>query len=451
MNIYKEESVSNRNNLIEWFEAGCKHASNYKIGTEHEKFVYIDKDLSPVGYEGERGIKKILQCLTRFGWEEIYEKTNLIALKKNKQSITLEPGGQLELSGAPLSNIHQTCVEVNDHLEQVKTVGKELGVSFLGLGARIDCSLLPELWMPKSRYDIMKKYMPSVGNNGLEMMADTSTVQVNLDYSSEKDMVKKLRVGLTLQPIVTAMFASSPLQNMKKSKYISRRAAIWLDVDPNRCGIPEIVFDDGFGFEMWTDYSLKVPMYFIRRNNDYINCTGGSFESFLKGDLVEAGGNVATIQDWEDHLSTIFTEVRLKQFIEMRGADAGPWKNLCALPALWVGLLYDTSSLGETEALAAEISIEKLKKMYNEVPQFGLSTNINGRTVGEYAKDLLSIAINGLKRRGIVDAAGNDERGYLKDLISEVNEGKSPADKILDIFNKNKTNYMKEIYESFSY
>ena len=451
MNDSKVELISDRRKLIEWFEHGCKSASDFKIGTEHEKFVYIDDTLSPVGYEGETGIKRILQSLAHLGWEEVYEKTNLIALKKNKQSITLEPGGQLELSGAPLSNIHQTCVEVNDHLEQVKIVGKELGVSFLGLGARIDGSLSPELWMPKSRYDIMKAYMPLVGNKGLEMMADTCTVQVNLDYSSEKDMVTKLRAAFTIQPIVTAMFSCSPIENMNKSEYVSRRANIWLDVDSERCGIPKMIFDDGFGFEMWVDFALQIPMYFIRRDNEYLNCTGSTFENFLNGNEVSFKGNKASILDWEDHLSTIFTEVRLKRFLEMRGADAGPWKNLCALPALWVGLLYDQSALGEIESLASEISFEKLKNIYNEVPRYGLDTSINGRTVGDYAKDVLSIAMNGLKKRGIVDAAGNDERGYLKDLYHAVYEGKNPSSRILNIYNEDKIDFKKRIYEEFSY
>ena len=451
MLISEENTIENKKELIDWFEKGCKSNSNFKIGTEHEKFVYTKDNFSPVGYLGKSGIKNVLLSLKNFGWEEIRENGNVIALKKKNQSITLEPGGQLELSGAPLENIHQTCVEVNEHLNQVKTIGTELDVIFLGLGARIDANLPSDLWMPKPRYNIMKNYMPSKGSKGLEMMADTCTVQVNLDYSSEKDMVRKVRTAFKLQPIITAIFANSPLNHMKPSKFISRRAAIWSDVDKDRCGIPKIVFDSGFGFEMWTDYALKVPMYFIRRNDKYINLAGKSFENFLIRDANSFDHYQPILQDWEDHLSTIFTEVRVKSFIEMRGADAGPWQNLCALPALWVGLLYDQTALNEAEYLSSEISIDNLMHIYNEVPKYGLKTKIKGKLLSDLANDVLQIAIEGLKRRNILDAMGNDESGFLKDLIFEVIKGRSPADTILDLYNKDKINSKTKIYDFFSY
>jgi len=298
--------------LIKWFEAGCKPKNLFRIGTEHEKFVYKLNSLKPVSYNESSGIKNILKSLVRFGWVEVNEVGNLIALRKDNQSITLEPGGQLELSGAPLENIHQTCSEVNEHLKQVKIIGNELNIGFLGVGARLEGKLSSDLWMPKPRYKIMRDYMPLVGNLGLEMMADTCTVQANLDYSSEQDMGRKLKTSFILQPIVTALFASSPIENMKPSKYITRRAAIWFDVDKDRCGTPKFIFSEDLSFESWVDYALKVPMYFIRRNGQYINCAGASFEKFMLGQLEQLPNEKPTILDWEDHLSTIFTEIRLK-------------------------------------------------------------------------------------------------------------------------------------------
>ncbi|MBC8294979.1 MAG: glutamate--cysteine ligase, partial [Pelagibacterales bacterium] len=389
--------------LIKWFEAGCKPKNLFRIGTEHEKFVYKLNSLKPVSYNEPSGIKNILKSLVRFGWVEVSEVGNIIALRKDNQSITLEPGGQLELSGAPLENIHQTCSEVNEHLKQVKIIGNELNIGFLGVGARLEGKLASDLWMPKPRYKIMKDYMPLVGNLGLEMMADTCTVQTNLDYSSEQDMSRKLKTSFILQPIVTALFASSPIEKMKTSKYISRRAAIWFDVDKDRCGTPKFIFDEDLSFESWVDYALKVPMYFIRRNGQYINCAGASFEKFMLGQLEQLPNEKPTILDWEDHLSTIFTEIRLKQYIEFRGADAGPWKSLCALPALWVGLLYDSESLNEAESLAKSWSFDMYKKAYEEVPIKGLDLIINKRSINDYAKDLIAISKRGLKKRSFLE------------------------------------------------
>ena len=440
-----------KRDLIKWFEDGCKPKKLFRIGTEHEKFVYKVNSLKPVSYNETSGIKNILKSLLRFGWEGVHEEGNLIALKKDNQSITLEPGGQLELSGAPLENIHQTCNEVNDHLKQVKVVGNELNVGFLGVGARLEGKLSSDLWIPKPRYKIMSDYMPQVGNLGLEMMADTCTVQVNLDYSSEEDMRRKLKTSFILQPIVTALFASSPIENMKPSKYISRRAAIWFDVDKDRCGIPKFIFDTNLGFESWVDYALKVPMYFIRRNGKYINCAGESFEKFLLGQLEQLPNEKPTILDWEDHLSTIFTEIRLKQYIEFRGADSGPWKSLCALPALWVGLLYDSESLNEAESLAESWSFAMYKKAYEEVPVYGLDLIINKRSINDYAKDLIEIAKRGLKKRGLLDGSGNDESGYLNQLEEITHTGNNQAKQMLAMWNDNLNESLKNIYNYYSY
>ena len=441
----------NKIDLIKWFEDGCKNKTEFKIGTEHEKFVYKLSNLKPVSYEENSGIKKILKSLTRFGWEEVIENNYLIALKKDKQSITLEPGGQLELSGAPLDNIHKTCAEVNDHLNQLKIIGNELDVGYLGIGARIEGKLSEDLWMPKARYDIMKEYMPKVGSLGLEMMADTCTVQVNLDYSSENDMMRKIKAAFILQPIISALFSSSPFENMKPSKFMSRRSAIWFDVDKNRCGIPEFIFNKCFGFEEWVDYALNVPMYFVRREGNYINCAGESFKDFMQGKLSILPNEVPTLSNWEDHLSTIFTEVRLKKFIEFRGADTGPWKNLCALPAIWVGLLYDDESLNKTEDLANSISLDDFKKMYFMSPIEGLKLKLGDKILNDYAKDLISIAKLGLKNRAAKDGAGNDETGYLNHLEKIVTSGNSQASDMLDIWKKNKNNFLSEIYKNYSY
>ena len=436
--------------LIKWFEAGCKPKNLFRIGTEHEKFVYKLNTLKPVSYNESSGIKNILKSLVRFGWVEVNEVGNLIALRKDNQSITLEPGGQLELSGAPLENIHQTCSEVNEHLKQVKIIGNELNIGFLGVGARLEGKLSSDLWMPKPRYKIMKDYMPLVGNLGLEMMADTCTVQANLDYSSEQDMRRKLKTSFILQPIVTALFASSPIEKMKPSKYISRRAAIWFDVDKDRCGTPKFIFDEDLSFESWVDYALKIPMYFIRRNGQYINCAGASFEKFMLGKLEQLSNEKPTILDWEDHLSTIFTEIRLKQYIEFRGADAGPWKSLCALPALWVGLLYDSESLNEAESLAKSWSFDMYKKAYEEVPVKGLDLIINKRPINDYAKDLIAISKRGLKKRNFLDGTGNDESGYLNQLEEITHTGNSQAKKMLSMWNNN-NEPLKSIYDHYSY
>ena len=440
-----------KNDLINWFVEGCKPKKLFRIGTEHEKFVYKIDSLQPVSYNESSGIKNILKSLVSYGWEEINEEGNLIALKKDKQSITLEPGGQLELSGAPLENIHQTCSEVYEHLRQVKLVGEDLNVGFLGVGARLEGRLSSDLWMPKPRYKIMREYMPKVGALGLEMMADTCTVQVNLDYSSEEDMKRKLKTSFILQPIVTALFASSPIEQMKISKFMSRRAAIWFDVDKDRCGTPKFIFENNLGFEAWVDYALKVPMYFVKRNGRYINCAGGSFEKFMEGELKQLPNERPTLLDWEDHLSTIFTEIRLKKFIEFRGADTGPWGSLCALPALWVGLLYDSEALNEAESFANSWTLEMYNKAYKEVPLKGMDLVINNNSIKDYAKELIAISKKGLKNRKMHDSSGNDETGYLNQLEEIAHSGKNQASEMLSIWNDNNEEGIKKIYEKYSY
>ena len=345
--------IADRRELVAWLEAGCKPPEAWRIGTEHEKIGYRRDDLAPLAYEGERGIRAIFDHLMQLGWAPVREGGNPIALTRGAQSITLEPGGQFELSGAPLETLHQTCDEVNGHLDQLRPVGEELGIGFLGIGMQPKWRRADIPVMPKARYDIMRAYMPRKGALGLDMMLRTCTVQTNLDFESEADMVRKFRVGLALQPVATALFANSPFVDGKPSGFLSTRTHVWSDTDPDRCGVPAFVFDDGMGFEAWADYALDVPMYFVNRGGRYIDTAGRSFRDFLAGALPELPGERPTLADWESHLTTIFTEVRLKRFLEMRGADGGPWHMLCALPAFWVGLLYDDEALSAAAALVA--------------------------------------------------------------------------------------------------
>jgi glutamate--cysteine ligase len=334
MDLDDSPIIENRDQLVSLLEQGCKPKASWRIGTEHEKFGFHLADLRPLAYDEIGGIRQVLEGLARFGWERVIEDGHLIALKLDDGcTVTLEPGGQLELSGAPVESIHQTCNEVNTHLTQVKTVAKELGIGFIGVGFHPLARQQDIPWMPKQRYRIMRRYMPQVGGHGLDMMLRTCTVQVNLDFDSEADMVKKFRVALALQPIATALFANSPFTEGRPNGHLSYRSEVWRDTDPGRTGMLPFVFEPGMGFERWVDYMLEVPMYFVHRNNQYIDAAGQSFASFIQGKLPALPGQRPTIADWQDHLTTVFPEVRLKTFLEMRGADGGPWRRLCALPA----------------------------------------------------------------------------------------------------------------------
>jgi len=348
----KGAPITDRRQLVEYLEQGCKPKNDWRIGTEHEKFGYTHDDLRPLPHAGERSITALLEGMARrFEWEVVIEAGEPIALQKDARgNITLEPGGQFELSGAPLETIHETCAEVHEHLRQVKCVAEPLGVGMIGLGFQPKWRREEMPWMPKGRYRIMRDYMPKKGRLGLDMMLRTCTIQVNLDFGSEADMIKKFRVALALQPVATALFANSPFTDGEPNGFLSYRSHIWTDTDPDRCGILPFVFEDGMGFERYVDYVLDVPMYFVYRDGRYIDASGQSFRDFLKGQLPALPGEIPVLSDWEDHLSTLFPEVRLKTFIEQRGADGGPWNRLCALPALWVGLLYDDEALNASNA-----------------------------------------------------------------------------------------------------
>ena len=444
--------VESRDDLLSVFAGGEKPAERWRIGTEHEKFVYRVEDYRAPSYDEPGGIRDLLVGLTEFGWKPVIENGNVIALSGNDGTISLEPAGQFELSGAALENLHQTCAEAGRHLTQCKAVGEKLGVGFLGVGMWPDKKRSDLPVMPKGRYRIMLDYMPKVGTLGLDMMLRTCTIQVNLDYSSEADMVKKFRVGLALQPVATALFANSPLTEGKPNGYRSFRSHIWEDTDPDRTGMLPFVFEDGFGYERYLDYALDVPMYFVYRDGRYIDVAGESFRAFLDGRLPQLPGEKPRLSDFVDHLSTIFPEVRLKSFLEMRGADGGRWGRICALPALWVGLLYDGQALDAAWDLVKHWNLSERSQVRNDVPRLALKTPVpGGGTVHDLARQVLDIASGGLSRRARLNSAGDNEGGFLDPLHEVVATGVTPADRLLDKYENEWNVDVTRIYEEFSF
>ena len=442
--------IESKAQLVEYLEDGCKPSSEWRIGTEHEKFGFRRKDFSPIPYEGPDGVRAALEGLQRFGWTPIMERDKIIALSLDGQTVSLEPGGQIELSGAPLENLHQTCRETNTHLRQVMAIADELDIGFLGLGFTPLTPLGDMPHMPKARYDIMRAYMPTKGSLGLEMMYRTATVQVNLDFSSEADMVKKFRVGLALQPVATALFANSPFTEGRPNSFLSYRSHIWTDTDPDRCGMLPFVFDEGMGFERYVDYALDVPMYFVYRDG-YIDAHGQSFRDFLDGRLPAYPGHKPTIKDWSDHLTTLFPEVRLKRILEMRGADGGPWSRLCALPALFVGLLYDGQALGEAWEMVKDWTSEEHDYLRAEVPRGALKVPFRQGTVQDLAKEMLAIARGGLERRDILDGAGDRESRFLNVLDEIAETGRTPAEELLEKFRGPWGQSVLPVFEEYGY
>ena len=444
--------IESRADLLSVFSGGEKPADAWRIGTEHEKFVYRVEDHRAPSYDEPGGIRDLLRGLTEFGWKPVIEGGNTIALTGADGTISLEPAGQFELSGAPLETLHQTCAEAARHLGQCKMIGDRLGLGFLGVGMWPDKKRDELPIMPKGRYAIMLRYMPLVGNHGLDMMLRTCTIQVNLDYSSEADMVQKFRVGLALQPVATALFANSPFTEGKPNGYRSFRSHIWEDTDPDRTGMLPFVFEEGFGYERYCDYALDVPMYFVYRNGKYIDVAGESFRAFLDGRLPQLPGEKPTITDWTDHLSTAFPEVRLKCFLEMRGADGGRWGRICGLPALWVGLLYDSEALDAAWDLVKDWSIEERERLRREVPRQALEARTpDGRTMRELAGDVLDIAGAGLNRRERLNAAGDNEGGFLDPLRDVVATGMTPADRLLAKYHGEWRGDLSQIYKEFSF
>jgi len=446
------EPVTSKDQLVQYLAAGCKPRADWRIGTEHEKFAFNLETLRPLPYEGPCSIRAMLEGLTRFGWQPVTEDGRPIALRKDGASITLEPGGQFELSGETLENLHQTCREVHEHLAQVKKVAAEMGAGFLGIGFNPKWRREDIEWMPKGRYGIMRAYMPTKGDHGIDMMIRTCTIQVNLDFENEADMVEKFRIGLALQPIVTALFANSPFVEGKPSGYLSYRSFVWTDTDPDRCGTLPFVFEDGFGFERYVDYMLDVPMYFLYRDGRYINAAGQSFRDFMAGRLPALPGEIPTMDDWVDHLTTVFPEVRLKRFLEMRGADGGPWRRICALPAFWVGLLYDAGAQSQAAHLVADFTAAEHEYLRTEVPRHALKTEFRGRPLKALAEEVVAIARGGLKRRARAEAGGpSDEVHHLDTLVEILARGESPAEIKLANYQDRWKGDVDPIYREYAY
>ena len=445
-----------RTALIEAMSKGAKPKDQWRIGAEHEKFGFDKTTLARPAYEGAGGIKAMLEGLQRFGWSPVEENGFLIGLERRNAegftaSVSLEPGGQLELSGAPLSTIHDICNETGQHLMEVKQVADQIGVGFLGAG-------FDPLWpradipvMPKGRYDIMRAYMPKVGTLGLDMMLRTCTIQANLDFDSEADMVLKFRTSLALQPIATALFACSPFTEGRPNGFLSARANVWTDTDADRTGMLGFVYEDGFGFERYADYALHTPMYFAKRDGKYVDASGQSFRDFQAGKLPALPGEYPTIKDWNDHLTTLFPEVRLKAYLEMRGADGGPWSRICALPALWAGVLYDAPSLAAAWDLVKDWDIADHERLRRDVTRLGLKAEVAGRSVRDIAVDLVAIARQGLKNRARFSGGMVDERGYLSELEDIADSGVTPAERLLDLYHGAWQGDVKRIYADFAY
>ncbi len=417
--------------LVAWFAAGSKPRDQWRIGTEHEKIGFCMDSLKPIPYDGERSINKLLALLKRYDWQPVLEGDHLIALKKAGASVTLEPGGQVELSGAPLSTIHQTCRETTDYHALVRTISDTLGIGFLALGFQPKWRQDEIPWMPKARYAVMRNYMPQVGHGGLDMMTRTATVQANLDFGSEADMSRKMRISLCLQPVVTALYAASPFEHGQPSGYLSRRAACWLDTDAQRTGIPACAFEDDFGFAAYAEWALDAPMYFVMRGDIYIDCAGGSFREFMQGKLPQLRGEYPTINDWETHISTLFPDVRLKQYLEMRGADAGAWPWICSLPALWKGLLYDKQAEDAAWSMVADWTHGEVVALRNSVPHTALRTPFRDTNVLKLCEQMLDISRAGLMRLHEMNEAGEDESIFLAPVIQAVESGKTQADRWL--------------------
>jgi len=446
--------IEHHDQMAQYLADGCKPKEDWRIGTEHEKFGYCVDTHKPLPYEGERSIRVMLEGLRdRHGWAPVEEGGKLIGLEKAGANISLEPGGQLELSGAPVETIHETCDEVNTHLREVKDVADDIGVGFIGLGAAPEWSHEQMDLMPKGRYKLMDGYMQKVGTMGTTMMRRTCTVQVNLDFATEADMVQKMRVAVAMQPIANALFANSPFLDGKPNGVKSTRGLVWRNLDDARTGMIPFVFEEGFGFEAWVQYALDVPMYFVYRDGKYIDALGQSFRDFLKGELPALPGEKPTLSDWADHLTTLFPEARVKKFIEMRGADGGPWRRLCALPAFWVGLMYDQSALDGAWDLVKDWDAETREELRIAASTHGLQAEVGGLKMHDLAREAVALSEAGLKARGRSGAGGlvPDETHFLNALRDSIETGRVPADDLLADYHGDWNGDLSRIYAEYSY
>jgi len=451
------EPVTDRRQLIEWLEAGCKPHHAYRIGTEHEKFAFYKDTHKPVPYdgiarEGRKGIKDLLVGFRdATGWHEIRDGANLIGLYGEEGgAISLEPGGQFELSGAPLETLHETAAELHAHIDLCHRLADPMGIGFLGIGVTPEWHLSDVPVMPKSRYQIMTAYMPKVGTRGLDMMYRTSTAQVNVDFSSEADMVKKLRVSLALQPLATAFFANSPFIDARPSGRLSERSEIWRDTDNQRAGMLPFAFDAGMGFEAYVDYALDVPMYFIKRGDHYHNVAGASFRDLLAGRLSDVAGAHTTLSDWANHLSTIFPEVRLKRYLEMRGADVGSQAHILAVSAFFTGFLYDQSALDACWDLVKDWTAQERQTLRDDVPRLGFDATIKGRSLAQVGQHILAISRAGLKARSRLNQVGQDEGVYLDLLDERLAHHKTNAHIALEAYEGRWGHSFDGLYDEFS-
>ncbi|MDC6448370.1 glutamate--cysteine ligase [Alphaproteobacteria bacterium] len=438
-----------KNDLIEYFFQGIKSKNNLKIGVEHEKFVLNKNSLMPITYDEKNGIKDILEKFVNLGWSPSYDDSEqtIIALKKGREAITLEPGGQIELSGAPLDNIHETCEETTNHLKELKSLSEEFNFILLGMGVEPSSGIDDFPWMPKQRYSIMKKYMMQVGSLGHHMMKRTCTNQVNIDYSSEDDMIDKLRLMLNLESIATAIFSNSPFDQGNISKYKSLRSHFWHHTDQDRTGLIPFVFEKGFNFEKYTDYALNVPMYFVTRNHEYIDMTKYTFKDYLEGRISDIKYD-ASIKDWEDHLTTLFPQARLKQYLEIRSMDACSWNLICSQPAFWVGILYDAEIMDSVKKICEDWSTEDREYLNKKVPEQGLQTEFKNKKIIDFAQDFYELSKKGLlKRNRLSKNSEFDETIHMKGLENNLQNGFSPADCLINKYNTTWGRTIKPIYK----
>ncbi len=431
--------------LAEYMEAGCKPREAWRIGTEHEKFGWLTDSRAPLPYSGERSISAIFAALqARHGWTPLLEGENTIGLTRNGANISLEPGGQFELSGAALADMGQVAAELQNHLDELRGICDPMGVRFMGIGAAPEWSGAEMPVMPKGRYRLMTDYMGRVGSHGTQMMYRTSTVQVNLDYSSEADMVKKLRVALALQPVATALFASSPFFDGKVNGHRSWRSRIWRGLDDSRTGMLPFAFDEGMGFQAYVDWVLDVPMYFVYRNGKYINALGQSFRDFLRGELPALPGEKPTLSDWADHMTTVFPEARVKKFIEMRGADCGDQAHINALPAFWVGLMYNGAALDAAWDLVKGLDAETRQGLRVAASVSALAGEAGGVKLIDLARAAVGLSHAGLAERGL------GEEAWLRPLVQSLKTGKVQADRWLELYNGDWGGDLGRIYEAAS-
>ena len=436
----------NKNMLIESFAKGIKKKSNWRIGTEHEKFGFKKKSLEPIVFED---IQKIFNQLSlKYGWQKIFEESNVIALKKNGASITLEPGGQIELSGAPLISLFETCAEVNKHQKELDDICKQFDIDFLGMGVLPKWERSKIQLMPKQRYKIMSNYMTRVGEKGLDMMLRTATIQANFDFSSEIDMIKKMRVSQSLQPLIIALYANSPFIDGQITDFTSFRSFIWTKTDKERCGLLKFIYDDDFSFERYVEYLLDIPMYFVIRKNKYLEMTNYTFRNFLNKKTKNPYKIVPNIDDWNIHLTTVFPEVRLKNFIELRGADGGPWSRVCALPAFWTGILYDEDNLDTVWSKIGHWKFDQICEFYQNVRKYGLNTNTpDDKKLLSFSDEIINLSARGLKKRNI-KANGKDESFFLQPLKTIVNSKKSPGETWKKLFSEEWDNNIDMLYKT---